>query len=327
MIDLDVWNDQKEFNSQLRDLPQGEPERTALIKEFTLHQMTEMAEFLNAAGAFGTHRRLDDPPLVNGENIRRQLIDQLKYWMSICQAFGFTPEQMTETYWRKSVAVRQRHAEEWLTDLDSSVVLLDMDGVLCDYLVGLGRFLQEEGRELGFHFSSEHWDRIVKERLFVNADTLGVSLKDWNWINHEFRAEGGFRSLPLLPHAQKLVWFCREVLNAHTVIMTSRPIEQYPNIYDDTVAWLKNNNLHADKIWWGPNKAEKLTAVREHIHSNILFAVDDDPRYVEQFAQAGVERVYWYRHGYPTEPDMQKYPGIVPITGLKDIIDKERITT
>lgn len=311
MIDERIWNDQAEFNAQVHRTPTTEAERIALVKEFTLHMVTELAEFLTASNAFGAHRRPDDPPLINGENVRRQLVDAEKYWIMLCQAFGYSREQMEETYWRKSATVRQRHAEEWLTKLTGPVALLDLDGVLCDYYAGIFHAVAMSPE---LNTSVERLSVIQQRGAWVNHESLGITLQQWNKLNHEFRSEGGFRRLPPMPLAKTFLQWCR-IRNLHIVVMTSRAIDQYPNIYDDTVAWFKEQGITCDRIWWGPNKAEKLASVRKLL-PEIAFAVDDDPRYVQQFVEAGVQKVFWYKQAYHDG----SISGATTIYGLDSII-------
>src|SRR5688572_23195776 len=135
VIDPKIWFDQEEFNSQLRQPPTTYDERVELTKEFSLHMMTELAEMLEACGIWQMHRTRHEEKY-NPENVRRQLIDQFKYWMSVAQLWGFTIEDMERTYWRKSATVRQRFVEEHIHQIrDREIAVLDIDNVLCDYTV------------------------------------------------------------------------------------------------------------------------------------------------------------------------------------------------
>lgn len=324
MIDPRIWNDQAEFNRQLRPEPPLTHEELAEItKEFTLHQMTEMAEFLEAGKVWGQHRRRPIG-LINRENVRRQLIDQFKYWMGIAQAWGFELKDLERTYWMKSATVRQRYAEEWLTSIaDQPIVVLDLDNVLCDYTEGFFQWLKEnvmayadsEVQAATWRTDLE-WAR--KRRVFFSGTELGILNPLWNKIQHDFRSHGQFTRLPAMPYAREFVDWCRS--NDWAVVaLTSRPIDEYPNLYDDTVYWLTEQQLTVDRIWWGPNKGEKLSQVIPRLQQ-VRFVVEDDWRYVEQLDRLGVGRIYWYQQ----EPS-RKETGtkIVTISRLEEIIERE----
>jgi hypothetical protein len=103
------------------------------------------------------------------------------------------------------------------------------------------------------------------------------------------------------------------------IVLTSRPIDLYPTLYEDTVQWLNANGIQYTRVWWGTDKAKKLADTG--ILEKVVFAVDDDARFIYQYAHAGV-RSYWLR------------PGMVGIDGpqenlvrsFKDIIQLERKT-
>jgi len=326
MIDPKIWEDQAEFNRQVHgDPPTTHAERARLTRDFVTDMQTEITEFLTAGRVVGSHRQPDEQLLINEENVRRQLIDMFKYWMILCQVWGFSPEQMEETYWRKTATVKQRYTAEWLTKLDGPVVLLDLDGVLADYLEGLIAWISNSVRH-GVWFPNENsilakLAVIRSTREFVNAESLGISIPEWEALNHQFRAGGGFGRLPLMPYVQDFVSWCHNRYNV--VAITSRAIDKYPNIYDDTVHWFARHGLHVDKIWWGVNKAEKLAAVK-HLIPDVRFAIDDDPRYVDQFAQYGIKRVYWYKQGHPIAPGgINDKFDIVIVNNLREVMQWE----
>lgn len=324
MIDRTIWDDQAEFNNQLRDVPVTYESRVQLTKEFTLHMMTEMTEMLKACGIWEMHRTPHQEKY-NPENVRRQLIDQFKYWMSIAQLWGFSIEDMERSYWRKSATVRQRYVEEHIHQIrDREIAVLDIDNVLCDYTTGFGRWLLSR-MDWYFEDKSLGNDVVVKlqtamrDRLYMNETQLGIPQRTWTNIQHDFRISGIIADMPPMPGAQKFIQ------SLHTqglvvVALTSRPIDEYPNLHDDTVEWFKHHGINVDYIWWGVDKAEKL-AQNLPMLPNIRFAIDDDIRYLQQYARMGIKTIYWYQHGYDTDFQPNN-PAVIPITGFDDIKEK-----
>lgn len=315
VIDEKVWHDQEEFNRQLRSEPcTTVPERLALTKEFMLHLMAECAEFLDACGTWKMHRR--PTGIENREHVREELIDILKYWMTVGQVWGFTPEELAEGYWMKSAAVRQKYAEEWLRGLTRPTVLMDLDNVLCDYITGLGRWL------IMHHLGTVDGRRVqalMTARGYLNGDALGLPPRVWARLKHEFRTSGAKRTLPVMPGAREFVEWCR-VQGWAIVLITSRPIDRYPNLYSDTIWWLKKNQLEFDFVWWGQNKAEKLSDMdlTLDVRRHVLFAVDDDPVYIDQYEKIGVP-AYWLTLAAPEPPS----PSVTVVRTLEAIIQKE----
>jgi hypothetical protein len=302
MIDRKIWDDQAQFNAELRPIPDTYVGQVELTKEFALHMTTEIAEMLEACGVWEMHRTRHQDGF-NPENVRRQLIDQFKYWMSIAQVWGFTPEEMERSYWRKSASVRQRYAEEHIYQLGNRpIVVLDIDNVLCDYTRGFGAWLGERLETMRLepltqHAALEALRHAILAREYLGPGTLGLDNDTWLTIQHEFRLSGGFAHLPPMPNARQFVE--AQVDDGCVIVaLTSRPIDEYPNLRDDTVEWFRTHHIPVDYIWWGVDKAEKLTKNLAALAPNIRFAVDDDVRFLRQYERMGVRQVYWLRQGY-----------------------------
>lgn len=332
MIDKRVWDDQADFNETLRPtlpIALSQENRISLTKDFALHMVTEISEMMAACGTWEMHRRRR-PVLVNEENVRRQLIDQFKYWMTICQLWGFTLEEMESTYWRKSATVRARYSEEFLLKLDRPACILDLDNVLADYSTGFANWacmaIDVEKWGLRDAGGVELCDpnaliirirQMERARVFFSAENAGVDLADWMRFQHAFRVRGGFAHLPPCDGLKEFVAYLRST-GLSIIGLTSRSIDTYPNIIDDTLHWLSKHGVHMDCVWWGSHKGEKLKEAMPDTKF-VQFVVDDDPRYLPQYAQLGIERIYWVK-GMPGRAD---YPGVIPVSGLTDIIALE----
>lgn len=333
MIDRNVWDDQAEFNDSLRAVPVARPDRIALTKEFALHMVSEIGELLDASGTWAIHRRRVDPEM-NEENFRRQLIDIFKYWMSICQTWGFSPSDMEGTYWRKSATVRQRHAEEFIFQISKPIAILDLDNVLADYTAGfhtwLSQFRTWDERQ-GIYdpqryplTGEEVYARsaaVAARRGWYSAQTMDLDLASWNHLQRRFRGMRGFAHLPLMDHAVELVRQLRDVAGYDVIGLTSRPIDEYPNIYDDTLEWLMQHGIRLDCVWWGANKAEKLAAMLPHL-ANVALVVDDDVKYIRQYQEyGGIRRIYWFVSSEGTNNiDLGRDTRVVIAQSLTDIM-------
>lgn len=282
-----VWADQQDFNAQIRPvLPQSYEERTALTKELVLHDISESDELLRACGAWKPHRRVMVPE--NRAHVIEEMIDKFKYLISIAQVWGVTPAEFLDAYWWKSMAVRQRHSEEFLTTLAGPTVIVDIDNVLADYIGGFANFLDSEGEP-------EAANMLRTERPYMTAASMAGYFhpERWSVVKHEFRVKGWKRILPVHPGAYDFLWWCSRK-QYFIVLVTSRPIDEYPNIYADTIHWLKVNQLPFDFIWWSEKKGRLLADRR--VVPLVKFAVDDDIEYCAQFLGQGI-KTYWLNNG------------------------------
>lgn len=301
-----LWDDQREFNELLRTLPVTDEEREALTSKFVLHLFSECHELLRCV-KWKIHRR--ENGATNRAHIREELIDILKMWMTVAQVWEPDLASLIPSYWEKSAVVRQRHAEEWLRDSQRPCAVLDLDNVLANFSVGMACWLYD--RQL---ISHQKRRELIERRLWIDGPAVGVADADtWAGIKHEFYVTGGFRTLPLTAGARELTdWIRGRELNM--VILTSRPIEQYPNILTDTVFWLQTYGIQADFIWWGRDKDKKLRA--QNVLRHVQFVVDDDTHYIDQFVTAGVRDVFWYDPGAEIRPVPH---GCIRVPALMDV--------
>lgn len=286
------WAEQAAFDRQLRELPKTYEERTAMTKEFVLHMVSELDELLRAAGAWKPHRRIDVPE--NRAQVRIELTDAYKYWIAICQIWGFTPSEMDDAFWQKSMVVRQRYSEEWVQTIDRPCVIVDIDNILCDYVGGLVNWLWENS-----YISEDRAQLLRRTRPILNAESVGIPHVEWRSIKHTFRVSGAKTTLPVMPHA---VAFTHSVRQAGymVVLLTSRPIDRYPNIYSDTLRWLQTNHIAYDFVWWAHDKAGLV--LDRGVIDHVRYVVDDDLQFIQQFAP--YVRCYWMRGDHDLPPHM-----------------------
>jgi hypothetical protein len=279
----EVWEDQRAFNLLLRQPPTSETEMSEQVRDFVLYTEAELHELLRTL-PWKKHRRV--PARFNEAHMHEEGIDVFKFVISILQIIGLdTLDDVIEAYWRKTAVVRQRYQEEWVHKIDRPCVVIDIDNVLCDYITGFLDWLQQTQKPVPVDFN-----HLRRTRPFLNARVMGVTDEEWRQWQHEFRVSGYKRTLPVFNDAYTFLYRMR-VDGYQIVLLTARPIDKYPNIFTDTIFWLNENKLPYDFVWWATDKAERLSQVagfREHVR----FAVDDDIRYVEQFAAAGI-KTYW----------------------------------
>lgn len=284
MIPQDIWDDQEAFNSLLREHPRSEEQITEFLRDMSLNLHSEIDELMRTT-TWKRHRR-SSTHRPNRDHRLEELIDTFKLWLTTVQGLEYTPDEIVQAYWRKSMVVRQRHSEEWIKKLDRPSVVIDIDNVLCDYTVGFLEWVLHRYPRFG-----EAAQRLMVARRFVAGPAdLGASEVEWQEMKHEFRSRGHKRFLPTMPGAREFLLWCRGQ-GYLIILLTSRPIDRYPNLYTDTLWWLKNNELFLqDWLWWSGNKGECL--LEHHAAKWVKFVVEDDPRHVEQFLRVGLT-VYW----------------------------------
>lgn len=283
MIDSKVWADQEEFNSLLRDSPSTEDSKTSFVREMTLNLFSETAELLRTT-QWRAHRKVNNRP--NREHRLEELTDLFKIWLTTAQGMGFSQQELLDAYWRKSMVVRQRHSEEFVLSLDRPAAVVDIDNVLADYTTGFCQWLRYRTSK----FEEKAAEIEENRKAFSGGKDFGIPEEEWQALKHEFRVSGQKRFLPPMPHADT---FTQRLKDAGylVILLTSRPIDRYPNIYSDTVYWLDHHRITYDFLWWSHSKHERLA---EALATKwVKFAIDDDPAFILQYHRAGITDLWW----------------------------------
>jgi hypothetical protein len=309
---IKIWEDQAAFNLLFRQPPSNDFEMAEQAHDFVTYTTSELHELLRTL-PWKKHRNI--PVAVNRGHMRDEVADVFKCIVSLFQIVGQTPETAFEAYWSKTAVVRQRYQEEWVKRLDRPCAVIDIDQVLCDYISGICDWLH---RYSGEAVPGDRLQEIVSQRLYVNALTLGLPEEKWKKLKHEFRVSGGKRYLPVFADAKV---FLQALMRRglQIVLLTSRPVDRYPNIYTDTLLWLERNELPYDFIWWAHDKGERVleTGLREHVR---LFA-DDDVRFIDQISKLGIPS-YWVQRGVgDAREHTRQAPNVHPVQTLQHVVD------
>ncbi len=276
-------------------------------KDFVLYTEDELHELLRTM-SWKSHRRgagRDNQAHRMDENA-----DIFKCVLSLFQIQGLTPETLCDVYWDKTATVRQRYQEEWVKKVDRPCAIVDIDMVLADYCLGMCQWL------LGRNLDAERLSDIIDKRGWVNAATVGVADDEWKRLKHEFRISNGKRALPVFPDAKPFLEALQR-RNLQIVLLTSRPIDRYPNIYTDTLLWLQRNQLPFDFIWWSLDKAERV--LEGDLRQYVQLVVDDDIKYVQQFERLGMQCFLVDRDPCAVPAEMS--PIVHRVTNLRQVVD------
>lgn len=284
-----IWEDQKNFNLNFFPSPENFTEQSSQTKEYLIHLMSEMDELLRCT-EWKHHRK--NNPLPNISQVKNELTDIFKYYISLCLIWNVNPTEVIQDYWRKSMVCRQRYSEEFCNDLDGDIALIDIDGVLADYKNGLAYWII-----LKYPHLTCNVNKCLNESLWINSTNMNVSDVQWQNIKHHFRVSGGKLGLPICKDAKQFLEKCKS-LNLKIILLTSRPIDLYPNIYTDTLEWLHMYKLPFDYLWWSENKKEKI--ISKNLRSKIRFAVDDELDYANTYSRLDIP-CFWIDHGKKEE--------------------------
>jgi hypothetical protein len=329
-----LWREQEEFNRyawQDREMDLGEDAlRDEQTRAFVLGMISELDELMRCTiwdPARRPHRRPNEGAEYkpNRAQVKSELADLLKYLISLCIAWKISPGEAVEAFWNKSMVCRQRMSEEMVDriSIHDRIAIVDIDSVLCDYRAGFLQWI--------INYAGVPEQTVVRaEQMLYNPQgsddywvshiSLRMDLLAYENLKHQFRTGPYKRNLPSYPDAEPFTRRLRDS-GRTIVLLTSRPIDKYPNIYAETLLWLKQTRMQFKALWWSNNKFERVswTTFTEQVD----MVVDDDLSHLEKFAErlGDKAKCYWVNRGAPGNVrvlDRHK-DRIIPVTTLEEI--------
>ena len=217
----DVWEEQRDFNELFRHLPEGFEKQSDLTQHMVLCIMSELNEILNTIH-WKHHRNIPVKP--NPHQTLSECVDVFKYLITIIQAWGFSEEDFIKAFWKKSMAVSQRHSEEFVKNIQGKTAVIDIDGVLCDHDKGFKAWLYDKNMLSAEQHRLLH-DREDRNGLIdnINRHDLEMDPAEWQDLKHAFRISGYKEFMPVFDDAKE---FLTRLVNKGitVVLLTSRKI-------------------------------------------------------------------------------------------------------
>jgi hypothetical protein len=267
----DLWRKQKAFTAlglATIDKPiqqLTEDDRIRLTKDYIEYLHAELVEVLNNI-PWKKHRYTGPS---NRRNLVEELIDVQKFLWGLMQIWGISLEEFTDMFNEKSLIVEQRFRQEHILPsllLNKKVAVVDIDDVVVNWTQG---------------FADWAWDHYpdLPRNDYKKFTTKREALKD------EIHGSGVMRDAGLFKNIG--AYGVRLLAKAgYTIVyLTARPITKHPNLINDTVVWLKGQNLSTEYIYY--SDVNKHTFILDNIPTaSVLF--DDDETIVENALKYGI---------------------------------------
>lgn len=269
-------------------------------KVFMMGIISEVAELMGCL-KWKDHRK-DPPwmPAVLRPRVLEEMVDVFKYWDSVRIAFDFSWDEFHEAWWRKSMICQQRYCEEHVGDLEGPIIVLDLDGPVCDWRTCFLGWLEDAHPHV---YTPELWNL----RQPVNSVTLGVTEDQWSRIKFEFRMSGAKGRAPIVPGAQEQIqnWLRRDI---NVVILTARPIHECKDLLSQTFFWLKERDITPTFFWWTRNELKGSIISKAGLADRVLMAFDDDPEQCRNLHNHGVPVTQILTESWPETDSNPDWP-------------------
>jgi NTP pyrophosphatase (non-canonical NTP hydrolase) len=258
----EMWAEQSQLQRDigLDPIYMTDADKAAEVKNMLLGIYEEVTELSRIAANYKRHLLRTRPP--ERANLKGELVDILKYTITIAQMYGVTREELIAEFHDKTEVVRDRaEAERLMLERSTKLLCVDLDDCISD--------LSEWPKQL-----NELQGGVPREH-----HKLVESYKD------EFHNSGRFRDLPVITGARATLQALRDD-RWTIVIVTARPVWQFKRIYADTLYWLNKHDIPRDLLLFNKDKVE---AIHQHLAPAWPVAfVEDHPRNAISLASAHV---------------------------------------
>ena len=164
------------------------------------------------------------------------------------------------------------------------------------------------------------WIEFVNSKLKTNFNDLHemkntIPYEKYRKLKEEYRVCGIKATFSPDKFASSVTQKLKQ-LGYSCVIMTARPVDKYPQLYNLTLDWLRNNKIVCDLIYFGEkNKHAKILSELPHAK----FIVEDNSYIANQISKWGYT-VFLLTNKYNEKQKLEK--NVVRIFKLGDILEK-----
>lgn len=197
---------------------------------------------------------------IDSGNVIEELVDILKYLLTVAQLFGLERQAIVDAFEAKSAVVLDRYrSERHILKDQTRLLCVDLDDCVVD-------------------LSSWDTSRLDGGDPRKHHELL-ESYKD------EFHSSGQFRTLPAIEGARAGLQAARDA-NFTIVLVTARPAWQFKRIYADTLYWLARCEIPHDLLIFNKDKVEAVH--RELAPAWPIAFVEDHVRNAHSLAAARI---------------------------------------
>jgi dimeric dUTPase (all-alpha-NTP-PPase superfamily) len=297
---IESWfKDQEEFQKMIfknfKNL--SEDEKIALTKEMLLHITSEFDELLSSLGSWKTHKIRKSPPKISG--ICEELVDIAKFIINIALIWDISPNYFERKWAEKTLVNKYKFTQEQalLSLKDKKIVVFDVDGVLNDFPEAF----------VGYVNCQAHRNFFIQDFLDIPKKIL---YEEYLEIKHKFY-ENYSDFVEFSPEAKEVLTEIRR-RGISIVLLTSRPISEYKKFYYEILKGLIKSNIPFDALI--EDREKGLRIIKDF--KNVLFAVDDDPYYVDDISSYGIKAFLL------SKPYNKTFKGYKIINRLEEVLNE-----
>lgn len=211
------------------------------------------------------------------DNMAIEIVDLLKFVMSLAEVWGITPDELLDWTGKKSEMLDVLYQQENAPDpVGKHIVVCDLDGTIADWR---SSFLHWAAKEKGVKLGLD-----PQETLSMDVD-LGIQYERYLELKHEFEALGNYASLkPFYDGVITLRHLIGQGVQVH--VFTARPVG-FKRTWMDSYQWLRKHQLDVSSLELG-SESRIVRALRWLELGNKVVMFEDNPELMLRAAHSGI---------------------------------------
>lgn len=306
----EIYNKQKDFQDIIMSTYKIN-DKEKFIRDLIIHLNVETSEVLNEIN-WKMHRR--ELKEINRDKLLHEMVDVIKYALSLPSSYGFSSKEVEDIFIKKSIVVEKKFQQEIINkDFNNSdkLIGIDMDGVLADYVKTFYKYVKKNLKiNYNYNYNEMKSLNLYKEfSKFFNIDE--EKIKE---LKHKYRMSDEKKNMEFFRNSDNFIYALKN-MGYKIILLSSRPIDKYPNMFYNTIYSLNKNNIDFDGIYFSEEKEKEILKR----FRNIIFFVEDNYENALKISKLG-KKVFLLERSY--NKNNKKNKNIIKVKDYGQIIFK-----
>lgn len=305
-----LYKKQKDFQEMIMSTYKIS-DKEKFIRDLIIHLNVETSEVLNEIN-WKMHRR--ELKTINRDKLLHEMVDVIKYALSLPSSYGFSAKEIENVFMEKSIIVEKKFQQEIINkDFSEAdkLIGIDIDGVLADYVETFYKYVKRNLKvKIDYNYNEIKSLDLYKEF----AKIFNVDEEKIKELKHKYRMSDEKKYMDFFEDSDRFIDALKG-MGYRIILLSSRPINDYPNMFYNTIYSLNRNKINFDGIYFSEEKEKEILKR----FSNIEFFVEDNYENALKISKLG-KKVFLLKRSYNKKNKIPE--NIIPVEDYGQIIFK-----
>ena len=270
----DLFKRQKEFNDYFYTENLSPRDKEEITRSLSLALHNEVSALISGVN-FKDHKINKRP--VDLQKILYESVDAFRYILAILNLWNLSSDNFSEAFHDKDLFLHMEHQMNQRAWNGEPVVIVDLDDVIIEFREGFISWLENKYNLSINRESTEYYTTAEVKAIGLNPES----------VFQDFISQRELRNLAGNQSAIDVINQLSE-MGVWIQLLTARPSKNLTCLYD-TYRWLQSSGLKFNRLSFSPEKYLWLAKTEYYDSGKVLFAIDDSPKHIAEFAKHGIK--------------------------------------